>query len=50
VLKRNLVAKGMLWNKYCGMRFHCDGYEDNIFWNAMCSLVYAYGTRGKASP
>jgi len=33
------------------MRFHCDGYEDNIFWNAMlCSLIDAYGTRGKASP
>ena len=49
MLKRNSVTKGMLWKKYCDMRFHCDGYEDNIFLNAMlCSLVDAYRTRGKS--
>ena len=49
MLKRNSVTKGVLWEKYCDMRFHCDGYED-IFWNAMlCSLVDAYRARGKVS-
>jgi len=40
VLKRNSVTKDMLWKKYCDMRFHCDGYEDNIFFFFLeCDVV-----------
>ena len=31
MLKRKSVTKGVLWNKYCVLRFHFVGYGDNIF-------------------